>query len=149
MILSRMASARVGSPIRSCQRSTGIWLVMRVAPRPWRSSTISEHVVSLLGPEGVRAPNRRGSAWLDAAERTHQPRVSPVATGEREIAEHSGNALIKHRAIVAAGLLSEGASQPTLADTGRPFDDQVLCLLDPAPGDQRLEQCAVEATRAR
>lgn len=31
---SRMASARVGSPINSCQRSTGTWLVTRVAPRP-------------------------------------------------------------------------------------------------------------------
>jgi cellulose biosynthesis protein BcsQ len=34
VILPRMASARVGSPIRSCQRSTAIWLVIRVAPRP-------------------------------------------------------------------------------------------------------------------
>lgn len=31
---SRMASARVGLPIRSCQRSTGTWLVISVAPRP-------------------------------------------------------------------------------------------------------------------
>jgi hypothetical protein len=30
----RMASARVGSPFRSCPRSTGIWLVIRIAPRP-------------------------------------------------------------------------------------------------------------------
>ena len=105
-----------------------------------------EHVVSLLGPERLEPPIVEDQQF-DAAERPHQPRVSPVATGEREIAEHAGNALIKHRAIVAAGLLSEGASQPTLADTGRPFDDQVLRLVDPAPGDQRLKQCAVEAAR--
>jgi len=31
---SRMASARVGSPMRTCHWSTGTWLVMRVAPLP-------------------------------------------------------------------------------------------------------------------
>jgi hypothetical protein len=31
---SRMASASVGSPMMSCQRSTGSWLVISVAPRP-------------------------------------------------------------------------------------------------------------------
>ena len=31
---SRMASAMVGSPMTSCQRSRGSWLVIKVAPRP-------------------------------------------------------------------------------------------------------------------
>src|SRR5262249_21770038 len=38
---SRMASASVGSPMTSCQLATGSWLVMRMEPRPWRSSTMS------------------------------------------------------------------------------------------------------------
>lgn len=29
------------------------------------------------------------------------------------------------------------ASQPTLADTGRPFDDQVLRFVDPGAGNAR------------
>lgn len=29
-----MRSGMVGSPMTSCQRQTGIWLMMRVAPRP-------------------------------------------------------------------------------------------------------------------
>jgi hypothetical protein len=41
--------------------------------------------------------------------------------------------------------LPKSASQPTLADTRWSFDDQVLRLVDPTPGDQRLKQCAVEA----
>ena len=32
---------RVGSPMASCQCSTGSWLVTIVEPRPWRSSRIS------------------------------------------------------------------------------------------------------------
>jgi hypothetical protein len=47
-------------------------------------------------------------------------------------------------AIVAAGLVSERARQPTLADPGRSFDDQVLRLLDPLPAGERLEEDAIE-----
>jgi hypothetical protein len=38
----------------------------------------------------------------------------------------------------------ERAGEPAFADAGRPFDDQVLRLVDPAASDQCLEQCAVE-----
>src|SRR5712691_9278033 len=104
-----------------------------------------EQIVALLGPERLQAPIVEDQE-LDAAERAHQAGVAAVAAGEREIAEHAGRALIKHRAIVAAGFVAEGTGQPAFADTGRPFDDQVLCLLDPAPGGQRLEQRTVEAS---
>jgi hypothetical protein len=40
--------------------------------------------------------------------------------------------------------VAERASQPAFADAGRPFDDQVLRLVDPAPGDQCLEQGTIE-----
>ena len=40
--------------------------------------------------------------------------------------------------------MAEGTSEPALADVGRPFDDQILRLFDPATGDQRLEQRAIE-----
>jgi len=40
--------------------------------------------------------------------------------------------------------MAKRASQPAFADTGRPFDDQVLRLLDPATGNQGLEQRSVE-----
>src|SRR6185503_9366799 len=50
----------------------------------------------------------------------------------------------KYRAVIAARLVAEGAGEPTLADAGRSFDDQVLRLVDPATGDQGLEQRSVE-----
>ena len=102
-----------------------------------------QHVVALLGAERFEAPIIEDQQ-LDAAEGAHQPRVAAVATGQREIAEHPRNALVQHRAVVAACFVAEGASQPAFADTGRPFDDQVLRLVDPAAGDQGLEQGAVE-----
>jgi hypothetical protein len=40
--------------------------------------------------------------------------------------------------------VAERAGQPTFPDPGRPFDDQVLRFLDPAPSGEALEQDAVE-----
>src|SRR5947208_182267 len=91
-----------------------------------------QHVVALLGPKRLEAPIVEDQE-LDAAERAHQARVAAIAAGEREITEHAGRALIEHRAVVAAGFVAEGAGKPAFADTGRPFDDQVLRLLDPRP----------------
>jgi hypothetical protein len=45
--------------------------------------------------------------------------MAPVAAGEREFGEELGDALIKNRAIVAAGLVAEGTGKPTLSDAGR------------------------------
>src|SRR5262252_3327062 len=85
-----------------------------------------QHVVTLLGPERLETPIIEDQQ-LDAAARQH------------EIAKHARDALIEHRAIVAAGLVAEGASQPAFADTGGAFDDQVLGLFNPTAGNQGLE----------
>src|SRR6266446_3046596 len=77
-----------------------------------------QHVVALLGPERLKAPIIEDEE-LDAAERPHQTRVSPVAAGEREIAEHPGRPLIEHRAVVATGLVAERTGQPAFADAAR------------------------------
>jgi hypothetical protein len=45
--------------------------------------------------------------------------MAAVAAGEREIAEHPRDALVEHRAVVAAGLVTEGAGKPAFADPGR------------------------------
>jgi len=73
--------------------------------------------------------------------------VATVTAGQCQIGEHPWDTLVKYGAIVATSLLTERAGKPTLADPGRPFDDQVLCFLDPAPGDQRLEQRTVKPAR--
>src|SRR4051812_698107 len=40
--------------------------------------------------------------------------------------------------------MAERAGEPTLADAGGSFDHQILRLVDPAAGDQGLEQGAIE-----
>jgi hypothetical protein len=103
-----------------------------------------QHVVALLRPKRLEAPIVEDQQ-LDATERAHQTRVAAVAAGEREIAKHPRDALIEHRSVVAAGFVAEGTGKPAFADTRGSFDDQVLRLVDPAAGDQCLEQRSVEA----
>src|SRR5215470_10740792 len=102
-----------------------------------------QQVVTLLGTERLKTPVVEDQE-LDAAEGTHQARVTAVAARQCEIGEQTRNALVKHRTIITAGLVAEGTSKPTFADPGRPFDDQVLRLVDPAAGNQGLEQGSVE-----
>ena len=73
--------------------------------------------------------------------------MAAVAAGQGEFVEQLGHALIEHGAIVAAGLVAEGAGQPALADAGRADDDQIVVGLDPVAVDELLEQRAVEAAR--
>src|SRR5215469_12683826 len=97
-----------------------------------------QHVVALFRPKRLETPIVEDQE-LDAAEGTHQTRVAAVAARQPKLAEHARDALIEHRAVVTACLVAEGASQPTLADTGWSLDDQVLRLLDPTAGNQGLE----------
>jgi hypothetical protein len=108
--------------------------VIRVAPRPVAVLDDLDHIVTLLGPEGLQAPIVENEQ-LDPAQGTHQARIASVTAGQCQIGEHAWDALIEDRAIVAAGLVPECAGKPTFADAGRPFDDQVLRLIDPATAD--------------
>ena len=102
MIRSRMAWVRVASPIRRRQRSTGIWLVISVAPRRnvlRRFPTCR----GVLRPERLETPIVEHQE-LDAGEGAHQTRVATVAARQRKIAEHTRDALIEHRAVVATAL---------------------------------------------
>jgi hypothetical protein len=56
---------------------------------------------------------------IGAAEGFDEARMAPVASGERQILAELRPAMIEDGAIVAAGFLADGASQPTLADAGR------------------------------
>ena len=134
-----------------------------------------KHVVTLLGSEGFEPPIVEDQQ-LDAAEGAHQSREAAIAASERKIAEHPRHALIKHRPVVAAGLLTEGTSQPAFADAfgnmriDAAVSAEVLRAISPLALDaafqmiadceragaerlrQRelaLEQACYEATRAR
>src|SRR3954447_10079662 len=69
------------------------------------------------GIERIKAPIIENEE-LGAGEGSHDAGMAPVAAGQREIGEQLGNALIEHRAVVAARLVAEGTSKPTFADAG-------------------------------
>ncbi len=56
---------------------------------------------------------------IRASERFQKARMAPVAVCERQFLAELGPAMIDDGAIVAAGFLANGASQPTLADARR------------------------------
>src|ERR1700747_1580942 len=64
-----------------------------------------QQVVTLLGTKWLKTPVVEDQE-LDAAEGTHQARVTAVAARQCEIAEQARNALVKHRAIITAGLVA-------------------------------------------
>ena len=68
---------------------------------------------------------------LSAIEAAHDASMAAVAAGQREISEEFGDPMIKHRAIVAAGLVAESARKPTLADATWPAQDQIVVRIDP------------------
>src|SRR5215813_15157128 len=73
-----------------------------------------EHIVTLLGPEGLEAPIVENEQ-LDAAERTHQPRIAAIAAGsELEAAARFDD----RRAIAVLPFLnfSDDAEQEYFAD---------------------------------
>jgi hypothetical protein len=71
--------------------------------------------------------------------------VPAVATGQGQGLEQPRDAVVEHAPAVAAGLVAEGAGQPTLADPGRAGDQNALMPVEPAAGHQPLEQRPVEA----
>ena len=76
---------------------------------------------------------------IDAAERAQQARVAAIAAGERQIVEQTRDALVKDRAIVAAGLVAERRGNPALADASRTADQQIGVVVDPAALDEAGE----------
>jgi hypothetical protein len=59
---------------------------------------------------------------LNAAEGFEQAAISAVAASEGERFKQARDAMILHRAIVAAGFVAEGAGNPALAKPGRADD---------------------------
>jgi len=53
--------------------------------------------------------------------------------------------VILDRTIVSAGLVAEGAGNPTLAQAGCSGDEQVLVAVDPVAADESGEDSAIDA----
>src|SRR4051795_6564408 len=101
------------------------------------------------GPSGSSPQSSR--VWSTApnqlyrTEGAHEPGMPAIAARQAEIGEQPRHPLVEHGVVVAAGLLAKSAGQPTFADAGWAFEDQVLLGLDPAAVGELLEQGAVEA----
>jgi hypothetical protein len=82
---------------------------------------------------------------LNAPDGFEQAAIATVAASEGERLEQARNAMILNRTIVAAGFVTEGASNPTLTEPGCPGDEQVLVAVDPVAADESGENGAVDA----
>jgi hypothetical protein len=82
---------------------------------------------------------------LDAGDAAQDAGIAAVTAGEREFKEQLGNPLIENRAVVAAGLVTQGTSKPRFAHAGRPAQDQIVMRVDPLAICELVKQSAVEA----
>jgi hypothetical protein len=88
-------------------------------------------VTTSTGVERFEAPIVEDEE-LDAGETTQNAGIATVTAGERELGEELGNPLIENRAVVAAGLVTQGTSKPRFAHSGRPAQDQIVVRVDTA-----------------
>ena len=82
---------------------------------------------------------------LNAPDGFEQAAIAAVAACEGERLEQARDAMVLDRTIVAAGLVAEGAGNPTFAQAGCPCDKQVLVAVDPVAADESGEDGAVDA----
>ncbi len=80
-----------------------------------------EQIVTGGGVERLQSPIVEDEQ-IGAAERAQDAGMAPVAARQGEVFEELGRAMIKHRSIVAAGLVAERRRQPAFADAGRAND---------------------------
>ena len=105
-----------------------------------------EQVVTGAGVERFE-PEVVENEQIGATKGFDEARMAAVATREREVFAELGPAMIDDGAIVAAGLLADGASQPAFADAGRADEGEIVVGVDPLTLGELLEQGAVEPAR--
>lgn len=105
-----------------------------------------EHVLSLCLGEDGQAPVIQDQK-VDAGQRLEHASMAAIATSQRQSLEQPRDAVVEHAPAVTAGLVAEGAGQPTFSDTGRAGDQDALVAVEPVAGGQSLEQRPVEAQR--
>jgi hypothetical protein len=103
-------------------------------------------VVTLLGGKPGPGPIVEDEQ-LDPGELGEQPGGLAIDAGKGELVEKPGQPLIAHREPVTRGLVAEGASDETLAGTGRAQDQDVVVLVQPTAAGEAVDQAAVETAR--
>src|SRR4051812_48653735 len=106
----------------------------------------SAEIAAGAGIKRIETPNVEGEE-LGAAQAAHNAGGAPVAAGQGEIGEQLGDALVEHRAVVAAYLVAESTGKPTFADAGRPAQDQIVVGVDPFAAGALVGQPAIEPAR--
>ena len=89
-----MASAMVGLPMISCQRSTGNWLVMMVERASIAVLDDLQKIAALVGVERLRAPVIKNEQIERGRELRSSRAISAVAAREGEGVEEPRHAMI-------------------------------------------------------
>src|SRR4029077_16387375 len=89
------------------------------------------------------APSHRGSE-VDTGEALEEAYIPSVAARQYKCIEQAWHAIIEHRSIITACLVSERAGEPALARAGFPGDQEVVSPADPVAGRELGEQRLVE-----
>ena len=89
-----------------------------------------EEVVTGAGVERLQAKVVEDEE-IGAAEGFQEARMTPVAVRQDEILTELGPTVIEHGTIVAACLLADGASEPTLAHAARTDESEIIVGVDP------------------
>ena len=84
-----------------------------------------QEIVTRAGVERLKAEVVEDQE-IGAAEGFQKARMAAVSVGERELFAELGPAMIDDGAIVPAGLLADGASEPALADAGRTDEGEIV-----------------------
>jgi hypothetical protein len=106
-----------------------------------------EEVVTGAGVEWFE-PEVVENEQIGATQGFDEARMAAVAACERQLFAELGPAVIDDRAIVTAGLLADGASEPTFSGSARTDEGEIVVGVDPLTHSELLEQGAVEPARS-
>ena len=98
------------TPIRSCQRSTGTWLVMM--SEPLRSAILDdfEQIARLIGAWEPGVPESSRMSSLTRARERRSLAAARIPMGDGQIGEEPGHAGVKDGHVLSASLVAETAS---------------------------------------
>ncbi len=110
-IRSRMASAKVGSPMTSCHFGQ-----RQLAGDQGGGVLVTvfddfHEVAALLGIEAVGSPVVEDEE-VCLGEGAEQAGVAAIGASQLQFGEHPGEAFVEHREVVAAGFVAERAGEP-------------------------------------
>ena len=106
-----------------------------------------QQVVPGLGIERLKAPVIQDEQ-LDAGEAFEPAGDTAVTPRDGKFVEQAGEADVEDRPVVAAGLVTDGAGEPTFSDACWTADREIVVRVDPLAAEQRFEQPALKPAGA-